>query len=428
MVDIPLGAVDPFKNIIQQNWFTFTGTMTTEQTSILDRSTVYVQSIYDEHKNQPLFYHNWQHTEMVLAAAKDIISHTEAVDESEATCILLAVVFHDVGFTKDKDNHESISAEIAGNYLSDQGLETASIEHVQRLIMATQMGHSPIDLSEQIIRDADLAHLANEDYLSSTFIGLLKEINASREEPYSNEEWAKMCISFMEEHQYLSDYAKANYSAKKKQNLALIETMLKDESTSPPVRKKAKKKKRKSKKVANDKPEKGIETMFRVALRNHLNLSRIADNKANTLISVNGIIISIVISALFPKMDSNPFLIYPGISLTTFSILTIITAILSTIPKATGGVVTREQVGRKEGNLIFFGNFHNMSLDDYEWAVDELMNDKEYLYKNLTRDLYFLGKVLNRKYTLLRYSYYLFVTGLVVSIFFFFLSMRGIMA
>ncbi len=402
--------------------------MTTENTNVLDRSIAYVQSIYDEHKNQPLFYHNWQHTEMVLAAAKDIIDHTSEINEQDGTCILLAVVFHDVGFTKDKENHEAISAEIAGNYLSDQGMEKEAIEHVQQLIMATKMKYEPQNLSEQVIRDADLAHLANEDYLSSTFIGLLKEINASREEPFSNEEWAKMCVTFMGEHQYLSPYAKANYSAKKEKNLALIETMLKEDTLVQSVRPKVKKKKKKAKKTEADKPEKGIETMFRVALRNHLNLSRIADNKANTLISVNGIIISIVISALFPKMDSNPFLIYPGISLTTFSILTIITAILSTIPKATNGVVTREEVSRKEGNLIFFGNFHNMSLDDYEWAVDELMNDREYLYKSLTRDLFFLGKVLNRKYTLLRYSYYLFVTGLVISIFFFFLSMRGIMA
>jgi hypothetical protein len=156
--------------------------------------------------------------------------------------------------------------------------------------------------------------------------------------------------------------------------------------------------------------------MFRVALRNHLNLSKIADNKANTLISVNAIIISIVLSTLFPKMDNNPYLIYPGLTIIIFSIITILISILSTIPKTSHGVLSREEVLNKEGNLIFFGNFHKMPLDDYEWSIGELMKDRDYLYKSLTRDLYFLGKVLNRKYMLLRYSYYIFMIGLIASI------------
>jgi hypothetical protein len=66
-------------------------------------------------------------------------------------------------------------------------------------------------------------------------------------------------------------------------------------------------------------------------------------------------------------------------------------------------------------------------LNDYEWGIEELMKDGDYLYKTLSRDLYFLGKVLNRKYVLLRYSYYTFVIGLSLSIVLFLLSLREIM-
>lgn len=162
--------------------------------------------------------------------------------------------------------------------------------------------------------------------------------------------------------------------------------------------------------------EKGIETMFRVSLRNHISLSQIADDKANTLISVNAIILSIVLSALFPKLDSNPWLLYPGISLILVSITTIIMATLSTIPKTSQGVITEEDVKNKRGNLLFFGNFHKMSLKEYEWGIGQLMKNGDYLYSSLTRDLYFLGLVLNRKYRLLRYGYFTFVIGLVLSI------------
>ena len=183
-------------------------------------------------------------------------------------------------------------------------------------------------------------------------------------------------------------------------------------------RKKEKKrlKKERKKNEPNYNAEKGIETMFRIALKNHITLSRIADEKANTLISVNAIVLSIVLSALFPKLDSNPWLIYAGVSLILVSIITIILATLSTIPKTTHGSVSIEDVENKRGNLLFFGNFHKMSLKNFEHGIGELMKDGAYLYGSLTRDLYFLGLVLNRKYGLLRYAYFVFVIGLVISI------------
>ena len=57
-----------------------------------------------------------------------------------------------------------------------------------------------------------------------------------------------------------------------------------------------------------------------------------------------------------------------------------------------------------------------MKLDDFEWAMQEMMKDKEYLYGSLTKDLYFLGLVLNRKYNLLRLTYTVFIVGLVISV------------
>ena len=40
----------------------------------------------------------------------------------------------------------------------------------------------------------------------------------------------------------------------------------------------------------------GIDTMYRTSFRNHITLSRIADGKANMMISINTIILSIVIT------------------------------------------------------------------------------------------------------------------------------------
>jgi hypothetical protein len=73
-------------------------------------------------------------------------------------------------------------------------------------------------------------------------------------------------------------------------------------------------------------------------------------------------------------------------------------------------------VAKKKVNLLFFGNFHQMPLNEFEWAMQEMMQDKNYLYGSLTKDLYFLGLVLNRKYNLLRITYTVFMVGIVVSV------------
>lgn len=160
----------------------------------------------------------------------------------------------------------------------------------------------------------------------------------------------------------------------------------------------------------------GIETMFRTSLRNHITLSQIADSKAHTIFTINSIIISVIISFIFPRLKTDPSLILPTALLILVSISALILSIISTIPKVTRGHVTKEEIHNKTANLLFFGNFHDMSLEDFQWAMMQMLKDKEFLYGAMIRDFYNLGKVLNYKYKLLRLSYAIFMFGLVISI------------
>jgi hypothetical protein len=298
---------------------------------------------------------------------------------------------------------------------------------VERLILATRLSHHPTDVLEEIMKDADLSHLKNKDYIRNQFINLYKELSEQLDK--SPKDWINECIEFFARFPFRTDYAKDAFAKGREKNQnRLIELNDMDIESLDELEKKVAKKKKKKDKVVEPAGkgkagEKGVETMFRVALRNHVNLSRIADDKANTLISVNAIIISIVLSTLFPKLDNNPYLLFPALTLVVFNITTIIISIVSTIPRTTHGLMTKEDVNNKRGNLIFFGNFHKMEVNDFEWGMDELMKDKEYLYKSLTRDLYYLGIVLNKKYTYLRVGYITFVFGLLAGIIAFVVSL-----
>lgn len=177
-------------------------------------------------------------------------------------------------------------------------------------------------------------------------------------------------------------------------------------------------KKEKNKQRKSEKTEKAIDTMLKITLNNHSNLSGMVDNKANILLSVNAIIISVSLTTIFPKLDNlaNAHLIIPTLILIVSSVTSIICAILATRPNVTKGSFTRNEVEEKKVNLLFFGNFYKMPYDDYNWAMNELMKDRAYLYNSIIKDLYQLGLVLEKKYKLLRITYTVFMFGIILSV------------
>ena len=160
----------------------------------------------------------------------------------------------------------------------------------------------------------------------------------------------------------------------------------------------------------------GVETMYRTTYNTHNNLSALADHKANLMLSINTIVISITLSALVPKLRESPQLIFPTVVLLAVCLTAIVFATLSTRPKVTQGEVTLDDIRQKRSNLLFFGNFHNMKLDDFQWGMIEMIKDTDFQYSSMTRDLYFLGKVLAIKYKYLTYCYNIFMYGLIVSV------------
>ena len=162
--------------------------------------------------------------------------------------------------------------------------------------------------------------------------------------------------------------------------------------------------------------KRGISDMFRTSYRTHLELSALADNKSNIMISINGLIISIVLASISPKIDSNPWLLIPTAVLLLACLTSMVYAILSARPRVNNEPVSLEDVRANRANILFFGNFYTMSREDYVDGMWELMQDSERLYSNMSRDIHGLGEVLAKKYRLLRISYNLFMFGLSISV------------
>lgn len=396
---------------------------------ILKISEDYAKNLLKDKLSSVYTYHNLDHTIQVVDKIK-ILAKEENISPEDTENLLLAGWFHDLGYVDDANNHEEESRKIASDFLKQHRFPEERIAKIGELILATDKFYKPKNHLEEIIKDADLYHLASDDYFRICE-NLRQEIKEVHHQKFSKLQWAELNIVFFSKHQFYTNYAKENWQPIKEKNVDKILSNiqnLKEEKKKKASENSDKALLNKKKLEKLESPERGIETMFRVTLNNHTKLSQIADSKANILLSVNAIIISIALSTLIPKIDAprNAHLVIPSFVMIMFSVACIILAIMSTRPKVSSGTFTRKEIEEKKVNLLFFGNFYKMPLEEYLWAMKEMMSDRQYLYDTMIKDLYYLGIVLNRKYKLLRLTYTVFTVGIIASVVAFVVAFRNV--
>ena len=392
--------------------------------NLLAKVEKHVSSLLRSKLPHTFIYHNLGHTRRVVKSTQELIEG-ENVPEDLVEQLLIAAWFHDVGYIKGIQEHEEFSANMAASYLKEHHYDDKNIELVTNIIKSTKMGVEPSTHLEKILNDADSSHFGKKGYIDICDL-LREEWEQQKVKEFTDLKWIKESITFFTKyHSFYTNYALENWQPQKDKNLAALLKLQKK------IKQEEKKNKKRDEELALKKnkaklPERGIETMFRVTLKNHITLSNIADTKANILLSVNAIIVSLVLSNLVSKLDnpSNNYLIWPTVIFVFFTVISIVLSILATRPNVTSGKFTKDDVANKKVNLLFFGNFHKMSLDDFEWAMGEMMQDRDYLYSAMKKDLYFLGKVLDRKYKILRLTYSVFMIGIIVSVIAFGIAFR----
>ncbi|MDQ1094932.1 MULTISPECIES: Pycsar system effector family protein [Chryseobacterium] len=378
--------------------------------NILHKAKDYVETLFKNRLSSIYFYHNFVHTTYTVNKAEEIMKHTPVSAEDQEK-VLLALWFHDTGYVESPENHEEKGVEIMKNFLQQEQYPQHKIDDIAQLILATQITHEPQTLLEKIVKDADCSHFASHDY-NDISDALRKEWELTNVRCFSNEQWNEGNLNMLRnKHKFYTDYAKENWEPLKKKNIKKIEKKLIKEEDKKEDRKEAADSKK-------EKSDRSVDTLFRITLSNHTRLSDIADSKANILLSVNAIIISVCLSVLVPKLDAprNSHLIIPSFILLLSSVLTIIFAILSTKPNVTKARFSLQDVKDRKVNLLFFGNFNRMLFEDYQEAMNVLIKDRDYIYDSMVKDLYFLGKVLDRKYKLLSTTYKIFMAGIVISV------------
>ncbi len=368
---------------------------------IVEDAKLYVEELLNKELKQEYFYHNWEHTKKVFDAV-NLLSEKEKVEAQDQELLALAALFHDTGFVNDFTNHEENSKKIARKFLEKINYPDQNIKQVENLINVTKHNQVPEGLLENIMKDADFINLADSEYMIWSE-RLRQENMALTMQKKKKTDWLEENIKFFKDHRYRSEAAMELYQDAKNQNLVELEKIYEARIE------------RKEKKAGSISTSKSAQTQFKTALRNHIDLSAIADNKANIMLSVNALILTISLPFLGREIGSNPILFLPALCLLITCVLSIVYATLSTRPVKMHGVSKPEDIRNNSSNLFFFGNFFKMNIDEYTEGIKSVIAEEERLDSSITRDLFMLGKTLGKKYSYLRNCYNIFMYGIILT-------------
>lgn len=368
----------------------------------------YVFNLFKEKLSPDYVYHNYTHTLDTVKACKKL-SSSYNLTSRDYEVLMLAAWFHDVGYIETYQEHEEASVKIMKSYLKGN-YSDVDIAEIESLILSTKHGAKADGSLQEIIQDADYINLGSKTFNHRADL-LRIEWERILQKKYTEMEWAEVQLQFLIETTFKTEEALTRYNEQREVNILKQREKIEKLVT----------KEEKLKEEASTKPKKegrGIETLYRSVYGYHINLTSIADNKANIMISINTIIISLVITLFgtgftFSTSDEVGSIrfVFPMAFLLLTSLLAVVFAILSARPNVTSK--EKYELSKKESSILFFGNFAQLQIKEFVDQIKLLKEQKEELYDNMSVDIYHLGSVLVKKYRYLTWSYNIFMAGMI---------------
>jgi len=384
---------------------------------VVNKAETFVTNLLKTHLNGDYRYHDLAHTLSVRDASQEL-GRRYRMSEEELELLALAALFHDTGFVKTYDNHEDASKSYAADFLSKENYPSEKIERIKELIEATRVGVEPEGLLGKVLKDADFNNF-NSGYAAKSQ-ALRHEWELFKGVKMTDNEWELNNSDFWNDHKFFTGEGKAMFGEQRRKFLKSIKKNIEKGAKS---KAKAKSKAAESNSDFDLNSSKAAQMMFKTTLRNQIDLTNIADNKANIMLTINSALITFGIPLLATRLGDHPELIYPAATLLLTCILTIVFATLATRPAKMGGETDLSKLHTGNTNLFFFGNYYKMKQEEYREGLKQVVKNEQLLDKTIFNDLYFLGLSLGRKYSRLHTTYNIFMIGMVATVIVYLISM-----
>ncbi|MEL7221360.1 MAG: Pycsar system effector family protein [Bacteroidota bacterium] len=348
-----------------------------------------------------------------------------AGENSSAEDILLARVaafFYPLGFRLQPFSPQNASQTAAKRFLTEQGQSEGFITSLQQCLKQVY-DKQPTTPAASLLHDALIGTYCNTE--TYNWANLRKMEASLLEGPTDRLAQAQLHLQELLSIRYATHAGQMHWqkamSAQLLEQKKRVEKLLRDQDNQLTV--KAHQTKAEAFLIEAGIPVRAAQTYFRAVYRNHINLSAIADNKANIMISVNAILISVLITFLSYRniAETQPMILLPVVVFLVTGLASLTFAVLSARPKVTNVISNEKQAAAN--SLAFFGNFVHLSLADFEAAMNEQLSSSTLIYKSMVDDLYYLGQVLDKKYRYLSIAYNVFMVGLIVTVIFFLITL-----
>jgi predicted metal-dependent HD superfamily phosphohydrolase len=190
-------------------------------TSLVQEAGNYITKLFAEKLPDSEEYHSIDHARYVSESA-GLIGKKSGMSEDEINVVKLSAWFHDTGFIISPENNEKQSARIAGDFLTSNGIDDATIARVKDAILATCIPQQPTDMLSRVLCDADLMHLSEDNYFERIEKMRKEWVNHSGKK-IGKRNFHTISVKFFKKHEYHTDFAKKELQPKKDKNLQLLQ-------------------------------------------------------------------------------------------------------------------------------------------------------------------------------------------------------------
>ncbi len=160
----------------------------------------------------------------------------------------------------------------------------------------------------------------------------------------------------------------------------------------------------------------GIDSLLRNAYRAQLDMLSLAAVKANIMISLNGLLISMLIISGTHIIGVDFWFAIPITVFLLSSAVATVFAVLAARPDVSRKRFLPSDFRDDKAHLLLFEEFSDLSEKQYVKAMFRMLKDDDRVYKNMISHVHELGSTADRKYRKLHCAYTVFIAGIILSI------------
>ena len=369
--------------------------------ALLARARSWVLDLFNQHADRRLLWHNFAHTNELVQLCSGLTQGRE-FEEEDLTALYTAAWFGFTGWMFDPAEPLSASRQLALQFLHAEQQSERLRQKVSYLLGLIELAERPGNPTGQVLWDALVALEFAGNYGESQKLRR-KEREELSGETIPGAAWRQEELARLNGLQCYTAEGKARYEPALARNARELERRVREDAPSPLREEPAVR-------PTNGNP---VSAYFRSAYQTHIHLSGIADSKAQMLLSVNALLISVLISVLSYSnlAETRPMLLIPIMLFLLFGLSSLLFAVLSVRPRVSRSPMDSSSDAERRGALLFFGHYTRLDVDRYVEEMTALCADGAELQRAMHRDLHALGTVLDHKFRTVAMAYNLFLAG-----------------